>query len=88
MLERSYEPVPPSFYAAIFGVNLLAAMILLTFYPLQLPIWGLFLAIAIAIIFLVPVGIIAAITCVASLLFLTPFRSPFLVRPFDDLDIS
>ncbi|GAA5934611.1 hypothetical protein JCM3775_002003 [Rhodotorula graminis] len=62
MLERSYEPVPPSYYAAIFGVNLVAAMVLLTFYPLQLPIWGLFLAIAIAIVFLVPVGIIAAIT--------------------------
>ncbi|GAA5918161.1 hypothetical protein JCM8208_006843, partial [Rhodotorula glutinis] len=62
MLERSYEPVPPSYYATVFGGSLVAASVLVTFYPLQLPIWGLFLAIFIAIIFLVPVGIIAAIT--------------------------
>lgn len=59
--------MPRSYYAGIFVVNLVGAMVLLAFYPLQLPVWGLFLAIAIAVVFLVPVGIIAAITCVALL---------------------
>ncbi|BGP41555.1 hypothetical protein JCM10449v2_005546 [Rhodotorula kratochvilovae] len=62
MLERSYPGVPRSYYVAIFCANLVAAMVLLAFYPLQLPVWGLFLAILIAIAFLIPVGIIAAIT--------------------------
>jgi OPT oligopeptide transporter protein len=31
-------------------------------YPLQLPIWGLFLAVTIAAVFLIPCGIIQAVT--------------------------
>ncbi|GAA5961932.1 hypothetical protein JCM21900_001152 [Sporobolomyces salmonicolor] len=62
MLERSYLTVPRSYYIIIFVANFAAAMVLLTFYPMQLPVWGLFLAVAIAVVFLVPIGIIAAIT--------------------------
>ncbi|GJN90368.1 hypothetical protein Rhopal_003379-T1 [Rhodotorula paludigena] len=62
MLERSYAPVPKMYYLSIFVANLAAAVVLLVFYPLQLPVWGLFLAMLIAVAFLVPVGIISAIT--------------------------
>ncbi|GAA5832438.1 hypothetical protein JCM11251_006454 [Rhodosporidiobolus azoricus] len=63
MLERSYPSVPRSWYFGTFAVNASAAIILLISYPvLQLPVWGLFLAIAIAVAFLPPVGIIAAVT--------------------------
>lgn len=41
---------------------LLASIFLVQYYPLQLPVWGLFLALAIALIFLIPCGIISAIT--------------------------
>ncbi|KAG0658686.1 hypothetical protein C6P46_005682 [Rhodotorula mucilaginosa] len=61
-LERNYAPVPRSYYVGVFVFNLIAAIFLLVNYPLQLPVWGLFLALAIAIIFLVPIGIISAIT--------------------------
>lgn len=45
-------------YFATFGVNFLAASILLTFYPqLQLPVWGLVLAVMLAVAFLVPIGV-------------------------------
>lgn len=45
------------YYAVIFAANLAAAIFLLVFYPLQLPVWGLFLALAIAVTFLVPIGV-------------------------------
>ncbi|GAA5979168.1 hypothetical protein JCM5350_007089 [Sporobolomyces pararoseus] len=63
LLERNYLNVPRSWYFATFGANFLAASILLTFYPqLQLPVWGLVLAVMLAVAFLVPIGIISAIT--------------------------
>jgi hypothetical protein len=62
MLERHYDPVPGSWYALMLGIPLAGSVYLCLFYPLQLPVWGLFLAIAIAATFLVPCGIIAATT--------------------------
>ncbi|GAA5958951.1 hypothetical protein JCM3765_000782 [Sporobolomyces pararoseus] len=63
LLERNYSNVPRSWYFATFGANFLAASILLAFYPqLQLPVWGLILAVMLAVAFLVPIGIISAIT--------------------------
>ncbi|GAA6003702.1 hypothetical protein JCM10207_003554 [Rhodosporidiobolus poonsookiae] len=63
MLERSYPGVPRVWYFGIFIANFLAAVVLLWAYPvLQLPVWGLLLAMLIAVAFLAPVGIIAAIT--------------------------
>lgn len=62
VLERSYPGIPASYYAVIFSTMVVASTILVSFYPLQLPIAGLFLAIAMSVAFLIPVGIIAAIT--------------------------
>ncbi|GAA5905962.1 OPT family oligopeptide transporter [Sporobolomyces salmoneus] len=63
LLEQNYANVPRSWYLATFGSTFLAASILLTFYPqLQLPVWGLILAVILAVAFLVPIGIISAIT--------------------------
>ncbi|KAM0748072.1 OPT-domain-containing protein [Meredithblackwellia eburnea MCA 4105] len=62
MLERSYPAIPTSYYIVVLGGNLAAATVLMMFFPLQLPVWGLYLAIAMAVVFLIPVGIIAAIT--------------------------
>ncbi|GAA5824811.1 hypothetical protein JCM5353_006907 [Sporobolomyces roseus] len=63
LLERNYPNVPKSWYSMTFGVNFAGAAVLLTFYPqLQLPVWGLLLAVMLAVVFLVPIGVIAAIT--------------------------
>lgn len=62
MLERHYEAVPARWYAAMLATMLAGSVYLCLFYPLQLPVWGLFLAILIAATFLVPCGIIAATT--------------------------
>ncbi|KAK6906070.1 OPT family small oligopeptide transporter [Kwoniella mangroviensis CBS 8507] len=61
-LMRSYLPVPSSWYVGLLGVNFGAAVILVKTTPLQMPIWALVLAMAIATIFLVPVGIVAAVS--------------------------
>lgn len=63
MLERCYDPVPNSYYATVFFSCLAGAMVLLWIEPaLQLPFWGLLLAILMAVVFLVPIGVIAAVT--------------------------
>ncbi|GAA5888097.1 hypothetical protein JCM16303_001503 [Sporobolomyces ruberrimus] len=63
LLERNYLNVPRSWYIATFGANFVGASILLTFYPqLQLPVWGLVLAVILAVVFLVPIGLVAATT--------------------------
>ncbi|WVQ81284.1 OPT family small oligopeptide transporter [Cryptococcus sp. DSM 104549] len=61
-LMRSYLPVPSSWYIGLLAVNFGAAVILVKTTPLQMPIWALVLAMAIATVFLVPVGIIAAVS--------------------------
>jgi hypothetical protein len=62
MMEASYEPVPGSWYAAI-GLSMLgAAIYVVSFYPMQLPIWGLLLSLLVALVFLPACGIIAATT--------------------------
>lgn len=59
---QNYEAVPKSWYIATLAVSLGAATILVAFAPLQLPVWGLFMSICIALAFLVPVGIIKAVS--------------------------
>ncbi|WWC91168.1 OPT family small oligopeptide transporter [Kwoniella dendrophila CBS 6074] len=61
-LMRSYPPVPSSWYIALLAINFVAAIVLVKTTPLQMPIWALLLAMAIATVFLVPVGIIAAVS--------------------------
>ncbi|WVQ74390.1 OPT family small oligopeptide transporter [Cryptococcus sp. DSM 104548] len=61
-LMRAYHAVPSTWYLGLLAVNFGAAVILVKTTPLQMPIWALMLAMAIATVFLVPVGIIAAVS--------------------------
>ncbi|WVO15443.1 OPT family small oligopeptide transporter [Cryptococcus depauperatus] len=61
-LMRSYLSVPSSWYISLLVVNFIAAVLLLNTTSLQMPIWALLLAMAIATVFLAPVGIIAAVS--------------------------
>jgi ABC-type dipeptide/oligopeptide/nickel transport system permease subunit len=62
LLERNYPAVPKRWYYILGGSMLGLSVFLVMFYPLQLPVWALFLSIAIAVVFLIPCGIIAATT--------------------------
>lgn len=59
---EAYPPVPASWYITTFSVTLAMTLVLIETAPLQLPAWGVFLAIFVALVFLVPVGIISAVS--------------------------
>ncbi|KAE8231706.1 hypothetical protein CF326_g3273 [Tilletia indica] len=59
-LMEAYDPVPRSWYIATVGLSLGASILLVMFSPLQLPVWALLLCVAIALVFLLPVGVIKA----------------------------
>ncbi len=54
--------VPHYWYLITLVVNFVAAVILVKTAPLQTDIWALVLAVAISTIFLVPIGVIAAVS--------------------------
>lgn len=59
---EAYPSVPASWYMTIFSVTLAMTLVLIETSPLQLPAWGVILAIFVALVFLVPVGIISAVS--------------------------
>ncbi|CAD6972700.1 unnamed protein product [Tilletia controversa] len=59
-LMLAYEPVPKSWYIVTVSLSLGASVLLVMFSPLQLPVWALLLSVAIALLFLLPVGVIKA----------------------------
>lgn len=61
-LMRAYQPVPRSWYLWTLVGSLSVAIILVASSPLQLPVWGLLLAVSMSLIFLVPVGITKAVS--------------------------
>ncbi|KAJ1930434.1 hypothetical protein IWQ60_000300 [Tieghemiomyces parasiticus] len=61
-LMRRYPEVPSWWYSAIFFVNGLAAIYLCERMGIGLPWWAVLLALGIAGLFLIPVGIIAAVS--------------------------
>ncbi|OAV87642.1 OPT family small oligopeptide transporter [Puccinia triticina 1-1 BBBD Race 1] len=62
IMERNYENVPTSWYAWIGGTMFLASIFVVWFYPLQCPVWALLLALGMATLFIIPMGIINATT--------------------------
>lgn len=59
---RNYEEVPKSWYCITLFFSIGAAVLLVAFAPLQLPVWALLTALMIALAFLVPAGIILAVS--------------------------
>ena len=80
MLEASYEPVPAAWYAIVGFSMIGAAIFVVTFYPMQLPVWALLLSLLVALAFLPACGIIAATTgTVIGLNVITEFIAGFLL---------
>lgn len=57
-----YDEVPHYWYGALAVVATVLAIITIEVFDTQLPIWGLLLALVLALVFLIPVGMIQAIT--------------------------
>ncbi len=62
-LMKAYHNVPTSWYMTVLLISLSASIWLVAAHDaLQLPVWGLLLAILIALVFLVPVGVLKAVS--------------------------
>ncbi|TFY70179.1 hypothetical protein EVG20_g2824 [Dentipellis fragilis] len=61
-LMARYTAVPEWWYICIFVIMFMMSAITVEVWPTQMPIWGLFLSIAIAAFYIVPLGMIQAIT--------------------------
>ncbi|KAG1051741.1 hypothetical protein G6F43_006076 [Rhizopus delemar] len=61
-LMRAYPEVPQWWYALTFIVALGVSFAVIYVWPIHLPWWGLILAVAIPMVFTLPIGIINAIT--------------------------
>lgn len=61
-LMKAYKEVPEYWFAGIFVINLVFGIVAMEKYHTQMPIWAIFFCIALGIVFMVPIGIITAIT--------------------------
>ncbi|GAA5811128.1 hypothetical protein MFLAVUS_004557 [Mucor flavus] len=61
-LMRVYPEVPDWWYIAIFLISFGVSFAVIYEWPIYLPWWGLILAVAISAIFVLPIGIIQAVT--------------------------
>ncbi|KAJ2987653.1 hypothetical protein NUW58_g4385 [Xylaria curta] len=61
-LMRKYKEAPPWWYTSLFLIILALSLIAVLFYPTNLEWWAFLLAVAIAFIFSLPIGIIEAVT--------------------------
>lgn len=61
-LMQSYPEVPLWWFVVMFIGMLAIGLATVLHYPLQLPWWAFFIAIAMSAFFMVPIGMITAIT--------------------------
>ena len=62
-LMMAYHNVPNSWYMTVLAMSLTGSIWLVAFHDsLQLPVWGLLLAVVVALVFLVPVGVLKAVS--------------------------
>ncbi|KAG9084317.1 hypothetical protein FRC06_004129 [Ceratobasidium sp. 370] len=61
-LMSRYKQVPEWWYALIFIPSLIFGIVCIEVWPTQMPVWALFLALIIAFVYIIPIGMIQAIT--------------------------
>lgn len=61
-LMKEYPLVPQSWYIITLLLSLGSAVILVSTTPLQFPVWGLLLSVGMSLFFLIPIGILKAVS--------------------------
>lgn len=61
-LMSQYPQVPEWWYGCIFLLMFVFGVVSIEIYPTQMPVWGFVLALAVAFIYTIPIGIIQAVT--------------------------
>ncbi|WFC95207.1 hypothetical protein MBRA1_001854 [Malassezia brasiliensis] len=79
-LMQSYPLVPQSWYLWTLALSLGSASILVMTSPLQFPVWGLLLSVGMSLFFLIPIGILKAVSDTGvGLNVITEFVAGFLI---------
>jgi OPT family oligopeptide transporter len=73
-LMSKYKEVPDWWYGAIFLSMFVLAIICIEVWPSELPVWALIVALLIAFVYVVPIGMIQAITKYVIFLYCYPLR--------------
>ena len=61
-LMKAYPEVPDSWYASICLVFFLTAVITIEIWPTDMPVWALALSVVVPAVYLIPCGLIFAVT--------------------------
>lgn len=61
-LMSTYRQVPEWWYGVLFAINFIFACLSVQLWPAQLPIWALIIGLLIAVVYIVPIGMILAVT--------------------------
>lgn len=79
-MMRAYPMVPRSWYIVTLVLSLGAAIVLTMTTPLQFPVWALLLSVCMSLFFLIPVGILKAVSDVSiGLNVITEFVAGYLI---------
>ncbi|WFD47616.1 hypothetical protein GLX27_002268 [Malassezia furfur] len=79
-LMQSYPLVPQSWYLWTLALSLGSASVLVMTTPLQFPVWGLLLSVGMSLFFLIPIGILKAVSDTGvGLNVITEFVAGFLI---------
>ncbi|BFZ56047.1 hypothetical protein PYCC9005_003089 [Savitreella phatthalungensis] len=63
-LMSVYEEVPHWWYGGVLVVGFFMAIAMIAAYPTDMPVWGLFFALGLGVVFLIPTGLIAAVSSI------------------------
>ena len=61
-LMSAYSDVPMWWYGALFVISFVFGVVAIEIFPTQFPVWAFVLALVISFVFVIPIGIIRAIT--------------------------
>lgn len=61
-LMQAYPEVPQWWYASITAVGVLMSLIMLAKYPTDMPVWGVAFALVLGAAFVIPIGLITAVS--------------------------
>lgn len=61
-LMEAYQEVPDWWYLSVMAIGMLLAIIMIKTFPTDMPLWGLAFALILGFVFIVPIGLISAVS--------------------------
>lgn len=61
-LMQAYKEVPEWWYLAVMAAGFIMAVVMIKTFPTDMPIWGVFFALFLGVIFIIPIGLISAVS--------------------------